>query len=243
MAADRLKFIREIQPHGPYILGGYCNGALTAFHAGRLLRAAGEEVAGLLLLNADATNVRFRWLRRLAAVASAWRGEDEAAAQRRFLRVRQRLCDREDMARFYRHAAADLLKHPSREKAAPFLRKAGRLMGWRPASHAAPAPPATRDDAAVPRGPLTKPYADACGAFIPDKYDAPVVLLWPREEKPRSARGPAEGWDKVCRSCEIVEVPGHHHSCISQNSNVVLVGEAMRKAIATAESLLHSPSP
>ena len=35
MAADRAKLIREIQPHGPYILGGYCNGSLTAYHAAR----------------------------------------------------------------------------------------------------------------------------------------------------------------------------------------------------------------
>jgi hypothetical protein len=37
---------------------------------------------------------------------------------------------------------------------------------------------------------------------------------------------------------EVVEVPGHHHSCISQNQNVVLVGEAMKKAIQEADSLL-----
>jgi len=64
------------------------------------------------------------------------------------------------------------------------------------------------------------------------------VLLWPRDEKPRTARGPAAGWEKICTQVEILEVPGHHHSCISQNSNVVLVGEAMKKAILQAESLL-----
>ncbi|MEI9896102.1 MAG: amino acid adenylation domain-containing protein [Chthoniobacter sp.] len=240
MAADRVKLIREIQPHGPYILGGYCNGSLTAYHAARLLRAAGEPVSVLLMLNSDGSNVRFRWLKRVAGVTSALRGEDEATRLQRFLQTRRRLRDREDMGLFYLRAAANLVKHPSREKAAPFLRIAGRLFGIKssalpPCSNGHSAP---EIDTAVPRGPLSKPYADACRTFVPERYDAPVVLLWPRDEKPRTDRGPAAGWEKICDRVEIVEVPGHHHSCISQNSNVVLVGEAMKKSILQAESLL-----
>lgn len=240
MAADRVKLIREIQPHGPYILGGYCNGSLTAYHAARLLRAAGEKVEVLLMLNSDGSNVRFRWLKRLTGVTSALRGEDEATRQQRFLQTRRRLRDREDMGRYYLHAAADLVKSPSKEKAAPFLRIAGRLFGKKPAAlptcnngHSAP-----DIDAAIPRGPLSKPYADACRTFVPEQYDSRVVLLWPRDETPRTKRGPAAGWENICEKVEVVPVPGHHHSCISQNQNVVLVGEAMKKAIQQAESLL-----
>ena len=244
MAADRVKLIREIQPHGPYILGGYCNGSLTAYHAARLLRAAGEKVSVLLMLNSDGSNVRFGWLKRLTGVTSALRGEDEATRLQRFLHTRRRLRDREDMGRYYLHAAADVIKHPSREKAAPFLRKVRRILGIESSTRAncsnGDTPPDI--DTAVPLGPLSKPYADACRTFIPDHYDAPVVLLWPRDEKPRTSRGPAAGWEKICSQYEIVEVPGHHHSCISQNSNVVQVGEAMKKAIAQAESLLNSPA-
>jgi len=240
MAADRVKLIREIQPHGPYILGGYCNGSLTAYHAARLLRAAGEPVSVLLMLNSDGSNVRFRWLKRLTGVTSALRGEDEAAALQRFLHTRRRLRDREDMGRFYLHAAADLIKHPSKEKAAPFLRRAGRLIGIK--SEKLPPGPnghSTPDiGAAIPRGPLSKPYADACRTFIPADYDSPVVLLWPKDEKPQTNRGPVAGWEKICPRVQVVEVPGHHHSCISQNQNVVMVGEAMKKAIQQAETLL-----
>ncbi|HSI10705.1 MAG TPA: amino acid adenylation domain-containing protein [Chthoniobacter sp.] len=240
MAADRVKLIRELQPHGPYILGGYCNGSLTAYHAARLLRGAGEEVAVLLMLNSDGSNVRFRWLKRLTGVTSALRGEDEATRLQRFIQTRRRLRDREDMGRYYLNAAADLLKHPSKEKAAPFLRKAGRLFGIKPADPAAgPNGHSSPDvDAAVPRGPLSKPYADACRTFIPEHYDSRVVLLWPRDEKPLTKQGPSAGWEKVCDKVEVLPVPGHHHSCISQNQNVVLVGEAMKKAIQQAESLL-----
>ncbi len=45
MAADYLALVRQVQPHGPYYLGGYCLGGVVAFEMGRQLRAAGETVA------------------------------------------------------------------------------------------------------------------------------------------------------------------------------------------------------
>jgi acyl-CoA synthetase (AMP-forming)/AMP-acid ligase II/acyl carrier protein len=44
MAADRLPLIMAAQPEGPYRLIGHCNGALVAFEAARLLKAAGLPV-------------------------------------------------------------------------------------------------------------------------------------------------------------------------------------------------------
>jgi hypothetical protein len=192
------------------------------------------------MLNSDGSNVRFRWLKRLTGVTSALRGEDEATRLQRFLQTRRRLRDREDLGRYYLNAAADLIKHPSREKAAPFLRKAGRFFGIKSAPLPAGPNGHSSPDVgpAVPRGPLSKPYADACRTFIPEQYDSRVVLLWPKDEKPHTKDGPTAGWEKICTKLEVVEVPGQHHSCISQNQNVVLVGEAMKKAIQQAESLL-----
>lgn len=41
--------IRRLQPQGPYLVGGFCQGGVVAFSIARLLRAAGEEVALLCL--------------------------------------------------------------------------------------------------------------------------------------------------------------------------------------------------
>jgi acyl carrier protein len=43
MAADRLAALRAVKPHGPYLLGGHCNGALVALEMARLLVAQGEQ--------------------------------------------------------------------------------------------------------------------------------------------------------------------------------------------------------
>jgi thioesterase domain-containing protein len=51
MAADYLAGMREVQPYGPYFIGSMCAGAWIAAVMARTLRAAGETVLPLLLLD------------------------------------------------------------------------------------------------------------------------------------------------------------------------------------------------
>jgi acyl carrier protein len=48
-----LSEIRRVQAQGPYYLGGYCIGGLIAFEMAQQLRAAGDEVACLVLIDPD----------------------------------------------------------------------------------------------------------------------------------------------------------------------------------------------
>lgn len=50
-ARDYLAEVRQIQPHGPYLLGGFSGGGLTALEMAWALEAEGEEVALLVLLD------------------------------------------------------------------------------------------------------------------------------------------------------------------------------------------------
>jgi thioesterase domain-containing protein/NAD(P)-dependent dehydrogenase (short-subunit alcohol dehydrogenase family) len=50
-ATSCLAEIRQVQPKGPYLLGGFSGGGLTAWDIGRQLRAEGEEVALMVLLD------------------------------------------------------------------------------------------------------------------------------------------------------------------------------------------------
>jgi thioesterase domain-containing protein len=52
MAREYLAAIRQAQPHGPYSLGGWSFGGLVAYEIARLLRAAGEEVSALVIIDA-----------------------------------------------------------------------------------------------------------------------------------------------------------------------------------------------
>jgi thioesterase domain-containing protein len=52
MAESYLREVREVQPKGPYLLGGYSSGGTVAYEMAQRLVAAGEEVALVALLDA-----------------------------------------------------------------------------------------------------------------------------------------------------------------------------------------------
>ena len=51
IAAAHLKSMRTIQPEGPYLLGGFCNGALLAYEMARQLHMEGETIDLLVLMD------------------------------------------------------------------------------------------------------------------------------------------------------------------------------------------------
>jgi len=55
MAAHYIKEMRMVQPHGPYLLSGWCFGGLVAFEMGQQLHRMGEQVDLLAMLNAPST--------------------------------------------------------------------------------------------------------------------------------------------------------------------------------------------
>ncbi len=237
MASERLKWIRSLQPHGPYLLGGYCNGALVAYQAARLLREAGEEVAPVLMLNADGSNLRFRPLQRLCAISSALRGEDEQEKRRRFLQIRDRMCNRQTLARYYAGAAADLLKHPPKVQVARIWRKVCRVLRRFVPKNLRTSPEAPHTPKPRHKEAIMNVYDDVCRAHLPGYYDSSIVLLWPREQPAPGSRGPATGWEKICSQIEIVDVPGDHLSCVAESAHVTAIGEAMKIIIARVGNL------
>jgi pimeloyl-ACP methyl ester carboxylesterase len=54
MALDRIGQLRALVPHGPYVVGGYCNGAFVAFEMAAQLIAQGEQVPVVILIEARA---------------------------------------------------------------------------------------------------------------------------------------------------------------------------------------------
>jgi thioesterase domain-containing protein len=64
MAAQYTEELRKFQPQGPYHIGGYCFGGNVAYEMARQLKAQGQEVALLLLMNCWPNNssyTRLTW--------------------------------------------------------------------------------------------------------------------------------------------------------------------------------------
>lgn len=83
MAASYIADLREHQPHGPYLLGGYCFGGIVAYEMARQLQAQGEEVALLALINGSPPNTGYQratnrrsplWLAKFAGNFAYWLG-------------------------------------------------------------------------------------------------------------------------------------------------------------------------
>jgi thioesterase domain-containing protein len=73
MATHYITELRTVQPHGPYVLGGWSLGGIVAFEMAHQLQTQGETVARLILIDTFRPNPAF------AAV------DDEATLLRRFL--------------------------------------------------------------------------------------------------------------------------------------------------------------
>ncbi|MGF7209876.1 amino acid adenylation domain-containing protein [Skermanella aerolata] len=88
IAADCVAAIRQVQPHGPYWIGGHCFGGLVAFEIAQRLDALGEEVALVAILDAPApVGCQDRlnticamddadWLAKIGSVLSEGTGQD-----------------------------------------------------------------------------------------------------------------------------------------------------------------------
>ncbi|MCE9606886.1 MAG: SDR family NAD(P)-dependent oxidoreductase [Planctomycetia bacterium] len=62
MAVDYLRELRTVQPQGPYLLAGFSGGGITAYEMARQLKAAGEEVALLCMLDTPLPVSRELWV-------------------------------------------------------------------------------------------------------------------------------------------------------------------------------------
>jgi amino acid adenylation domain-containing protein len=225
MAAARLELVREIRPHGPYVLGGFCNGGLIAFEMARQLEAEGETVSSLLLVSVDGSNAEFSWLERLIGL---FPGPSERKF-RSFLEWRERILFAR--AAWKGQLAALATPVPIARQPGRFARKAVRiarrglgLVLRRPFSSMPAAEAAQPEAAGIDIGLI---YHQACKAYVPRPYGGPAHLLWPGE---LPMRDPSAGWGSVMPQIKLVQVPGGHFSSL-QGENLLFVSEKIRACL------------
>jgi len=227
MAAARLQLVRQVRPHGPYVLGGFCNGGLVAFEMARQLEAAGETVSSLVLVSVDGSNSEFSWLERLIGFVPGRRGQRKFHS---FLQWRERiLFVRAAISRQFDALArpVPVSEQPRRiaRKAVRIFRKAFGLLRPRPLLPAPPGVDTAQPEAAgVDIGHI---YQQACTAFVPRAYRGRAHLLWPGE---LPLRDPSAGWSSVMPQIKVIQVPGGHFSSL-QGGNLQVISEKMRECL------------
>jgi len=91
MARYHIGKIRQIQPHGPYLLGGLCAGGVIAYEIARQLQKEGEPIAMLGLIDAADVGVAVRTGhragQRLKSFSSAFQGDRSEPAWQRWAKA------------------------------------------------------------------------------------------------------------------------------------------------------------
>ncbi|WP_444815429.1 AMP-binding protein [Stutzerimonas frequens] len=188
MARERLPLILERQAQGPYRIGGYCNGALVAFEAARLLIEAGHEVEIVALIDPPTANVR------------PW--------SRAILRSLDRVLPDMHLARAYEALSrfGETSKWPYPKRIANLVwkvsRRSVRMVRQRLAGHV-PTPPTARDREVRVR---FLHYSLVMARYLPERIDAPVVYF--------SADYTSRAWRDMGTSFESYDVLGGHHRCV-----------------------------
>ena len=70
LASQYLAEVRQVQPHGPYHFCGFSAGGMIAFEMARQLRAAGEKIGTLLLVEPTVMNNPGTWADRVAGTVT-----------------------------------------------------------------------------------------------------------------------------------------------------------------------------
>ena len=214
MAADRLETVRAIQPEGPYLLGGYCNGALVAFEMARQLQAQGQKVDLLVLIEASATNTRFRLLYSLVTGFGYWLGLGAEQQLSWFVNVR-----------IFIRSLKRWLELGIDELFALVLKKLRSRIKW-------------LDQADTPEDPediKMKFYRNrVLIGYIPRQYPGQVTLFRADEEPLERSNDPTWGWSKVAKEVAIYWVPGDHTTVITKH--VQVLAEKLRTCLDKAQA-------
>ena len=225
IAAAQLKTIRAVQPHGPYVLGGFCLGGLTAFEIARQLEAQGETVERLLIIDATVRNRRLKTLRRWVQRIGRWRGFNEQREIASFSRWHFLFARLE---RWLLMTFDEKLMVVRRKVRNRWQRLIWRF--WPPAEQAGGSVSAS--DWFDPRWDVPLAFLWATGGYSPAPYAGAATLLLSsdltdgkgEEDAPRE-------WRKLVFALETHELSGSHLACITEH--VDGLAEAVRQCLET----------
>jgi amino acid adenylation domain-containing protein len=212
MAEDRLAVLRAARPHGPYHLGGYCNGGHIALEMARRLRAGGEQVGVTVMIEAEAPGPHP--LQRAADTLGRLVGMGPAARVRLGARLDLAADRTAHLAEYYQARLRGLGGTPRRRQMALIGRALGRATGMLRADPEAPpptGPPALPADFTVGRRHLYRP---SLRLYAPAPYLGRTVLLRAESEP---ARRPDLGWRRLLPHVEVDVIPGEHLTCITRH--------------------------
>jgi len=187
MAEAHLATLRAVQPEGPYLLGGWCNGGLIAYEMARQLHAQSQAVDLLVLMDADAPAPRFKWDRRIIT-----------GLCKLFL-----LGQKQEVDLFLLYRYLRLSYYYWRLRIVKFLKND---------KHGVTGSASSLTNALFPKNEVLRQdwlsiYDWIAAGYLPHTYSGKITFFWTQEEPLRR-----RGWSKLIRGKEVAihTIPGNH---------------------------------
>ena len=221
MAAAYVHTLQSLQPKGPYLLGGHCNGGLVAFELAQQLRNRGETVELLVIIDAVVHNTDAQRQARLVRFAGKVSGLNEEEALDLFLHMKHFQWGKRSGLERLRFALSTvgIAAEPAKWLKRIFARNAdsGRNMD---APHPARATPVAVGDLENMTIQYSAHFHRLITGYVPQPYPAPITLLV-SEERQKAHSDPTLGWRNVSPEIDLHIVPGDHHTCLTKHLGVV----------------------
>jgi thioesterase domain-containing protein/acyl carrier protein len=207
IAEQMARMIRERKPEGPYALGGWCAHGLLAYEVARQLKAQGQEVALVLMLE-TVNPVRFKQY-------SGWR----RIVARYQLKIHRLRFEYEYLRRLESEQRMDYIAGRVSQKLSRMKEALWRGFGRIEETEL---------------GPLDVLYA-AAAKYYPKPYDGKVVLVRSAQRSIGFLHQLELGWtDVLGEELEICEAPGNHYT-IYMEPNVEALAQKMDACLRKAE--------
>ncbi len=212
VAAYHMATIREIQPEGPYYLGGWSASGLVAYEIAQQLMSEGQEVAQLVLFDVLNTASLHR-----SSIVETVQAEAELVAWKLKYHAGK-------LGKAGVHGASSYLAGLAKALYLSVQRGLW-LIGYGARSHTV---------TIVPRDPLKVVYT-ASMHYQPRPYAGRVILFRCTEQPEGRFRERELGWSKLIKGLEIHDVPGDHND-IFREPNVGVMAKALDACLLNAQA-------
>jgi thioesterase domain-containing protein/acyl carrier protein len=213
MAAHYLSEVRQVQPRGPYYLGGASYGGILAFEMAQQLRSSGEEVALVAMFDTWAPGYHdpvHKVPKLVGAMAEAYRRAEQHVGSLMMLEPEKRLVYLESKLRRAADEARDTVFDWSVQARKTYFNTMGK-----------PLPVAVEE--------AQNEMDKALKAYQPRPYPGKVTLFRATRQPYGLTSDRTLGWGPhVTGELEIIDMPGYHASMISE-PRVRLLAEKLRR--------------
>lgn len=237
MARMYVENLRKVQPSGPYWLGGFCSAGLLAFEVAQQLRACGETVAFLCIIDISAKNAELRVHRDMIRWASRILRLNRSRELEVFIRLRNIICQYKSLSGINRMRFVF-------EKTRKIL-KALSNIAW---NRLVPSFPCNSETAGCETGAIgsdssaykdLEPYYSRLrNGYVARSYSGHITLLRTNDHKTLE-KDTTLGWGRITADLEVHITPGDHLGCVMDPENLARLGEQLKACLEHRRVAIH----